>query len=213
MIRTPNGLLIERMVSTMKDWRGHSLRYLFCYNGEGADESYDCGCCLSWGIISECGCPCHTRFERMAAVGDLPLLFFALAASDQLPTFPSSFEEMKKWEAEAFEKGELHYHNTNGKKAGYGQAVCSVCCPGDIPHKNIKYDSKTGVPLPPEQTIGGSIYRQGSMGCDQPNCGCTCPHTVHPVENHGDSCPMKSGCTFHSEPEPETKPHVPGRCT
>lgn len=94
--RTQQGLLLERLMGTIQSPAGGGLRYLFCYNGEEPEESYDCGCCMSWTPFPECNCICRERFERMANTCDLPLLFKALQLVNEFPALPSSIDELEK---------------------------------------------------------------------------------------------------------------------
>lgn len=224
MIRSQVGLILERMLASMKDWQGHGMRHLLCYNGESASESYDCACCMTWPDdeqFSKCGCICHERIEKMAHTGDLQLLFFALNANDGLPKFPSSWEEMQKWQQENLDAGRTHYHNTVGTLATYPKTCCSVCCPSLEPHKSILYNTHTGALLPVPGTP--------ELSC--PQCGSPRPALKNPVlTGFGDnetSCtdpwhgPIKTeyiyrqgetetdGCKFHTAPEPG---YTPGRC-
>jgi len=215
MIRTEIGLLLERMIGTMKTWDGHSMRYLFCYNGEGEHESYDCACCLSWEPSSDCGCLCHERIEKMANTGDLRLLFTALQKHEHFPKFAKNYDELEGWRKSALVRGEHHFHNTNGHFSNYPRVVCSVCIPCDE-HPKIKYDNYTGellktpgVANPYCHTCGSPypVYRNPLMGED---AGKRCEDEFHPVVVAAPE-PEEikvSGCFFHASPEPTVSASV-----
>lgn len=148
--RTQAGLVLERLLKSMKAWNGHSLRYLLCYNGGEPNAPYDCACCFTWPddeLFQSCRCICHERIEKMATCGDMPLLIRTLTAMGEIPTFPSSADEQQRWHREALERGDSHHHNTNGHFANYPKMVCSICFPGDGPHPRARFDVKTGEPL------------------------------------------------------------------
>jgi hypothetical protein len=203
MIRTQNGLLLERMLSTMKTWDGHSMRYLFCYNGEGEHESYDCGCCLTWEPIPECNCLCHGRIEAMANSGDLRLLFTALQHHEHFPKFATSYDELESWRKAALNEGKHHFHNTNGRFSNYPQVVCSVCHPAEESIRAI-FNCKTGE----LKTVAETGLNNEALH------SLLYPAASHPRLEAGPE--FKSGCTFHSEPEtpqtPMPKDWTPGGC-
>lgn len=201
----------------MKDWQGHPIRHLFCYNGEGPHEAYDCACCMTWSPPPDCGCICHERIEKMARTGDIQLLFSALVSNGTMPKFPSCYQELMDWQQENLDAGRTHYHNTNGKFVNYPKVVCSTCIPSLEPHPSILYDTHTGILLQIPGTPEPSCQKCGSprpplrnliligIGMGDGNTRCDDPW-------HG---PMKApepetdGCKFHTAPEPGW---TPGRC-
>lgn len=155
MIRTREGLLLERLIHHLKDWAGFDMRHFFCYNGEGPDDSFDCACCITWPddtLYSQCGCICHVRIEAMAHTSDLRLLFTSLRVQDMLPEFPASWEEQEKLQKKGLNDGRFHYHNVDGRFSNYPRVCCSVCIPcepDEVPrHPKLLYDTKTGKTLP-----------------------------------------------------------------
>ncbi len=227
MNRSQAGLALERLLQSIRTWDDHSLRYLFCYNGEPSDMGYDCACCLMWpddDNYKSCGCPCHERIEKMARSGDFPLLVSALTNSDEFPKFPTSIDEHEAWRKQALEDGATHYHNTNGKFANYSKLVCSTCCPSDD-RPQVKYNTKTGellvehFPARTESGKGpltcGDVVVQRTDGSD-PNVSPGTPH-----EGEWVVPPAPPGGTFievgDRVPDEKTKASEyvwkPGRCT
>lgn len=187
MFRSEHGLLLERILRT------HPGRWIYCWNGEGGEESFDCGCVLMVDTAphTDCGCPCHARIEAMANAPHMKL-FLIMAGKEGL--------------IDAYEDSRVgHFHNTNGQWVNHAKAVCSSCLPE--PHRNAIYDTRTGKEKPSVGRLDGR--------CELwPNCDCTCLHTVHPVANHSPNCPHfpkvqepVDGCKFHSAPEQNL-----GRC-
>jgi hypothetical protein len=222
MFRSQVGLILERMLASMKDWEGHGMRHLLCYNGESEHESYDCACCMTWPDdeqFSKCGCICHERIEKMARTGDLPLLFFALAANDGLPKFPSSYDELQKWQQENLDTGCTHYHNTVGTLATYPKSCCSVCCPSLDPHPSILYNTHTGELLPIPGTPEPSCQKCGSPRPELRNpimdawgeAAEVCYDPFHGIKTYvyrqGET--ETDGCKFHTSPE---SGFTPGGC-
>ena len=121
ILRTKAGLLLERLLSTMHDWQGYALRHLLCYNGEDANDAYDCACCITWPDDDQygwCGCICHERIEKMANSGDMPLLFSALVMADAFPKFAASFEELKAWKQSAIDNKKVAGSEDDCKAGG-----------------------------------------------------------------------------------------------
>ena|SRR5271154_3709446 len=92
--RTREALTLEQILHSTKH------RYLFCWNGESGDESYDCACCITYlddDLLCSCGCPCHARIDALAAIPPTTLWLRALAGMKQLPTFFASEDEKVAW--------------------------------------------------------------------------------------------------------------------
>ena len=106
MIRTNEGLLLERLLHDMK------YRYALCWNGEINDAAYDCACCITWPdneLYSRCGCICHERIEAM--VHNNSMRGFLRTYRD-LGQFPKIAESRK----EAVKLKQWHYHGKGKDK-------------------------------------------------------------------------------------------------
>ena len=87
--RTKEALLLERILQK-------SNRYLFCWNGESSDDSYDCACCITYlddKMLCDCACTCHERIDAMARISSVVLWLRTLEGMKILPPFFSSEDE------------------------------------------------------------------------------------------------------------------------
>jgi hypothetical protein len=89
-LRSQEALTLERILAESKH------RYLFCWNGEQSEESYDCACCMTYltdELLCDCGCPCHERIDAMARIPSAALWLRAMEGMQVLPPFFSSEDE------------------------------------------------------------------------------------------------------------------------
>lgn len=89
-LRSQEALTLERILAESKH------RYLFCWNGEQSEESYDCACCLTYltdDQLCGCGCVCHERIDSLARGNSTALWLRAMIGMQVLPPFFSSENE------------------------------------------------------------------------------------------------------------------------
>jgi hypothetical protein len=75
--RTPQALLLEQILAGDGRW-------LYCWDGEGTEDIFDCGCCLmryDEEMLTNCPCACHARIDAMASAPGMK--FFLTMANEK----------------------------------------------------------------------------------------------------------------------------------